>query len=65
MLLRVTEGRGNFIEYVIAGSAATWQSQPFHMRLLRPFRARNDMRRIFLAFQNDSLLYEIAALCPQ
>jgi len=26
MLLRVTKGRGNLIEYVIARSAATWQS---------------------------------------
>jgi len=58
MLLRVTEGRGNLIEYVIARSVATWQSQPFHMRLLRPFRARNDNVKTFIAFVLMSATYK-------
>ncbi len=41
--------RGNLIqEIVIARSRATWQSQPFFMRLLRPYGARNDKRRNLL-----------------
>jgi len=35
---------------VIARSVTTRQSQPFFMRLPRPFRARNDIVKIYIAF---------------
>jgi hypothetical protein len=39
---------------VVARSVATWQSQPFHRGLLRPYAARN-----------DNSFYEIASLRSQ
>ncbi len=58
MSLRTLEGRGNaslrakrgnlIQEIVIARSGATWQSQPFFMKLLRPCGARNDKRKNLL-----------------
>ncbi len=40
---------------VIARSVATRQSQPFFKRLPRPFRARNDIVKIYIAFILDAL----------
>ncbi len=54
----MTEGCGNLIEYVIARSIATWQSQPFHMRLLRPFRVRSDDVKTFIALVLMSATYK-------
>ena len=37
-------------------ASAAWQSQPFFMRLLRPFGARNDTGGIFFAPRDDMVI---------
>ncbi len=53
MLLRVTEERGNLIEYVIARSVATWQSQPFHMRLPCPSGSQWQCKNLYYTCINE------------